>query len=418
MLGKLKSLFGAKNSTPSSPAGQIQTLLVSKEAASKIAQDPYALVQSVIEFVNAMTSDGLFKLSELPPAAVQAYYSDYYLAQVNNGGHSQFIHNSRMQQETLSAIEAGLEAMGATEALAVFHDMLRWVAENPDEAAAQTGFSGGRAEYLDTLDKRFYAAERNNSMVGLSAKWLASLEVLTALPASELPAALKRSADMNPHLENRKMAARVGRIQTMLTDELHGAFGYAANQVSGNTPVHALGAGSYFKIDGTDQLAFSIAALGANYFGVKDETGAHLYERIEHDNPKIDRNNLDDMSAALKDGRMAAFKAPEVGAKLVHIPQETLQDIVTACGQLHAAAAVDLLLRCATPDPGLTYVSVAEIVKETKTGKFRLKLMILTENNVAVAALFPDGAILHQDGGVTTKRPMKEILAHVAAVEA
>lgn len=56
--------------------------------------DPSATVESNISIVNGMF-ERHFKASELHPDALRSYYLDYFAAQVDNGGFSQFVYNSR-----------------------------------------------------------------------------------------------------------------------------------------------------------------------------------------------------------------------------------------------------------------------------------------------------------------------------------
>lgn len=417
MFSKLKSIFSAKGSKPSDPAGKVTSIFVAQEAVDQVNTEPYALVQSVIDYVNAMTQQGKYWLMELPEQAVQAYYCDYYLAQVNNGGHSQFIHNSAMRDFELTSIDQGLQAMGAYDAHKIFADMMAWANANPQETAAQTGFTGGRAEYLDQLDKRFYALEKDQPMITHSGRWLAQLDNLTVVPKSELGRVIGETAKLNPHLHAREMAVRASQIQHFLTDGLHGAFGYAANRAPDTLPVHALGAGSYYDIDGKQEMAFGVGVIGENLFGVRDDDGVRLYTRIEPDNPKIDRNDPEDMKAALSDGRMAAFKAPEVGPLRISIPQSELAQAAQVVDQLEVAAALDLLLRFVTPEPKLTHCSVAVFTQGSDQDDPLIKLLVLADSDIWAAVDLPKGAALLKGDERIAQVARNDISAHAKYVK-
>ena len=364
MFSKLKKILTKEKTEPLANSGSVEFIIVAQEALEDIEKEPYGLVQSVIDFTNTMFQSGHYRPDELPAEALQAYYCDYYLTQVNNGGHSQFVHNSRLAPETMNAIAKGLDQMGATETHQIFLNMLEWAEKNPAEAAAQTGFNGGRAAYLDELDTQFYDVERSTPMINASAKWVANLANLRAVPKADIQKIFAETAQMNPNIVSRTMAARVHQIRHMLSDPLYLGFGYAANLAPTPAPVHALGGGAEFDVAGEKRMAFGVNAVGQKFFGISDETGAHLYERIEPENPTIDRNDPDDMSAALADGRMAAFKSPEVGAHLVTMSPEDLQMAAKTCEQVNAPVALDLLLRTAETDPGLTFVAVREVETE------------------------------------------------------
>jgi hypothetical protein len=59
--------------------------------------DDTKIVGAVVDYINILRQQGAYLNSEMPENALRAYYVDHYLAQVMNGGHSQFIHNSRLQ---------------------------------------------------------------------------------------------------------------------------------------------------------------------------------------------------------------------------------------------------------------------------------------------------------------------------------
>jgi hypothetical protein len=52
------------------------------------SDDPYAIIQSNISFVNALFQAYIYP-TEISADALRSYYVDYYLAQCNNGGFAQ-----------------------------------------------------------------------------------------------------------------------------------------------------------------------------------------------------------------------------------------------------------------------------------------------------------------------------------------
>ncbi|MEM9139438.1 MAG: DUF4375 domain-containing protein, partial [Pseudomonadota bacterium] len=121
-----------------SKAPLVRDIIVPESATAPDAER-YALITAVVDYVNHMMEHGAYRRWELPAAAMQAYHCDYYYAQVTNGGHSQFIHNSRMQQGVLHDAEAGLKAMGAKVQLDCLRQMRAWAEANAEAAAAQDG---------------------------------------------------------------------------------------------------------------------------------------------------------------------------------------------------------------------------------------------------------------------------------------
>ncbi len=114
--------------------------------ASVLAQDAkeYALVGSVVSWVNAARDQGAYSADEIAEEAPQAYNADYYYAQVCNGGHSQFRHNSQMDPMTLAYAQNGLKNAGLTELASCLDALI----ETPEMESAA----------LEALDSRFFAA--------------------------------------------------------------------------------------------------------------------------------------------------------------------------------------------------------------------------------------------------------------------
>src|SRR5262249_51011548 len=187
--------------------GRLTTVVVRRAALDRAKQPgkAYDLVYAVVEYVNHLQREGVYHAREMPAPALQAYHADYYLAQVNNGGHSQFIANTGANLLTTSADAlAGLKAMGADAQHRILGEMIAWAKANPQEAAAQNGFSV-RAKLLDELDPRFYEAEKQTSMIDRSARWIAGWSDLRVVEDSQYAAEIHRLAQVNPHLALRKI---------------------------------------------------------------------------------------------------------------------------------------------------------------------------------------------------------------------
>ncbi|MGY4411512.1 hypothetical protein ACVWW4_003248 [Bradyrhizobium sp. LB7.1] len=154
------------------------TMVVVPSKALEAARSPEKadhLTGAVVDYVNEIQSVGVYTAGELPAVAIQAYHADYYLSQVYNGGHSQFIGNTGLEMlpTTSGDALAGLKAMGASAQHQILQEMIAWVEAHPGEAALQTGFEN-RAAALSALDRRFFAAERQQPMTQLAARWIAS----------------------------------------------------------------------------------------------------------------------------------------------------------------------------------------------------------------------------------------------------
>jgi hypothetical protein len=149
-------------SEPPNRLSMLSTVIVPRSALAKGGEPgDYALVQAVVKFFHAMTQQGLYSRFELAPRALQAFHADFYLAQVNHGGHSQFIHNCFQNLPVVLAdVHAGLMGMNAQRFPPIFEHAAAWIAANSDEVKKQTGFAGGGAPLLDELDSAFMAPTR------------------------------------------------------------------------------------------------------------------------------------------------------------------------------------------------------------------------------------------------------------------
>ncbi|MGV7215459.1 DMP19 family protein [Bradyrhizobium sp. UFLA05-112] len=98
--------------------GRLSTVVVPSDAleAASNPEKAYYLTCAIVDFVNAIQRVGIYARHEMPAVAMQAYHADYYLAQVNNGGHSQFIGNTGANQLPTTSEDAlaALKAMGAS----------------------------------------------------------------------------------------------------------------------------------------------------------------------------------------------------------------------------------------------------------------------------------------------------------------
>lgn len=154
-------------------------VIVSKDSfESKDASD---IIYSNISFINVLREEGFE--GELCHEAQISYYVDYYLAQVKNGGFSQFVYNSGWNDELNTLILEGLERMSARQYL-VFFKQQSQIVNDFDEFKLAVFLDGdyfGKNPTRDALnnDEFFNIPE---DLVALNADWLRSLpnlEVLT-----------------------------------------------------------------------------------------------------------------------------------------------------------------------------------------------------------------------------------------------
>ena len=159
----------------------------------------YYLVGAVHDFVEHAVERAGYRWQDVSARAVQVHCIHDYLGQVENGGHSQYVRNRRaVLVERLSYAAAGLRAVEASGHLAMLREFRDWLAENPAEVSRQTGFQGGRAPWLDTLDARFRSLGKSAPLDPRLAEWIASWPELAIVEDDAYDAALRGLADANP----------------------------------------------------------------------------------------------------------------------------------------------------------------------------------------------------------------------------
>ncbi len=131
--------------------------------------DPCAIVYSNIELVNALFGEHL-RADEIAPDALRSYYVDYYLAQVNNGGFSQFVYNSHWSPLMNGFIRDGLAAMKAVGHLALFNEnaaFLDRLGADRLQAFFESEYfdSNPERDALDANNDRFYTHQHNGQRV-------------------------------------------------------------------------------------------------------------------------------------------------------------------------------------------------------------------------------------------------------------
>ena len=179
-----KKLFGRSNSNAVVPP--LREVLLTQEAVDD--PNPLAAVNANITITNHFLQVYRYQVEELPQEAIESYSVDFYLAQVNNGGHEQFAHNAAGQPNTWKFARSGLEAMGATEHLKAF-DRFKAIIERGDARARDLTSRGGFGSVdpeVEEIDAAFYAANQATPLGELNGNWLKSRANLRVLPATEL----------------------------------------------------------------------------------------------------------------------------------------------------------------------------------------------------------------------------------------
>lgn len=157
---------------------QLSAVFVSQKSVR--SEEPYDIIFSNIEFVNLMFDRFYLEHEEFHPLSLMSYYTDYYDAQVKNGGIKQFIRNSRWSLKLIRFVQQGLQALNHDHAR-LFNSLAEWMVEfqrqlpeKADLVAEILRLEGGK-EYLDNYDKHFFARP---DLVEIHSHWLKGLPEL------------------------------------------------------------------------------------------------------------------------------------------------------------------------------------------------------------------------------------------------
>jgi len=217
------------------------SVIISDQSVASAA--PYDIVYSNIEFVNALFGEHL-RADEIAPDALRSYYVDYYLAQVNNGGFSQFVYNSHWSPLMNAFIREGLLAMKAVGHLALFNNSAALVdrlGADGLQALLESDYFGDNPERdsLDDNNDRFNELSDAEDLIALNAAWLRSLPGLKVKTADEIKAEIARRAAALPDRAERVRAALENEPRYLkLIRALIAKAGHELSRVTAGDPTH------------------------------------------------------------------------------------------------------------------------------------------------------------------------------------
>ncbi|AZN99052.1 DUF4375 domain-containing protein [Mesorhizobium sp. M9A.F.Ca.ET.002.03.1.2] len=374
------------------PANQaVPSVIVKRSAVEQSADGGHLhLVFAVNAFVETMRDEGLYTLSELPPKAVHVDRADVYLAQVNNGGHSQFIHNCNVYGilgEVINHAATGLAGMGALQHLAVLKRMAAWADRYPDEVKEQTGFEGGRASLLDELDDLFYEADKASPMLALSARWITSWPELIVVDDADYAGAIRRLVMANPLREPRLLHRSIAKLVSQMIGwrEVGVALAYAKALKS--EVKMEFGMARMLEVEGEKQMVFQLRTSAKEpRLCVATETHAAIYEHIAPDDRLVPRPGESPLTAG----------TPRVGKRLARVEAPEIAMAIELAEEYHAPVAVDLLLRKAGFDPTDAIVSANSVIPGD--GGAVVNWVVMASGHAFLLRSSPDGCMLWRGG--------------------
>lgn len=181
------------------------------QKSSYDSDDEYEIIYSNIDFLNSLFGEHL-KASEVSQDALKSYYVDYYLAQVNNGGFSQFVYNSRWDKSAIEFVRSGLELMGAKENLSLFNKsatILSGFTKKQLQAFMDSEYFGGNNErdILNSFDDEFFKLQKSEDLIHLNHIWLKNHNNLVVVNYDGWISRIKSASESVPNRAERVQAA-------------------------------------------------------------------------------------------------------------------------------------------------------------------------------------------------------------------
>ncbi|WP_299843463.1 DUF4375 domain-containing protein [uncultured Roseovarius sp.] len=411
-IARLASSIRARGSNSAEPPAESidlsdMPIIVAQSALEAFPEDPHPLVGAVIDYVNVLTSQGHFNRREIPVLAMAAYHADYYLAQVNNGGHSQFIHNSGANlPQTTADILYCLTEMDAEEYLLVFRIFNEWVQSHPDDVARQTGFDGGRAARLDELDDMFYAVESDGSLREMIAAWISTAPNLLALPDAQVANARARLCAANPYREMRDRILRIAGLDAQVTGQPMAAISMAAGVAQPLAAITRVGNGSYQEVEGEELMCVTLFTTAGKRWAALTDEDVVIYDCVEHDNPEMPSDPLE---ATME--QISNWKAPEIGEELGSVTLAQAGMAAEIAARTKAAAAIDLMLSQLLQPPRVDQVTIRSAGKGPDDEDGMTVLLVL--NNAAMAM----SAVIGENGASLLSEPDHQKMVQVTRAQ-
>jgi hypothetical protein len=191
---------------------QIATDSVIISKSSFDSDDPYDIIWSNISFLNVLFKEHL-RHDEVSVDALRSYHVDYYLADVRNGGFSQFVYNSRWAKDAVRRVREGLRAVGAAKHLALFGTGAALV-KQLGKKGLRTYLDG---EYFDdnpvrddlnAVNDEFFGISKRENLIALNSAWLRRSPNLVVMTIPQMKKEVERRVRSIPDRGERIAVAR------------------------------------------------------------------------------------------------------------------------------------------------------------------------------------------------------------------
>ncbi len=187
----------------------VDKIYMSQEALN--SDDEYSVILQNINNVNEYLGT-LAKEEEILDDCLYSYYVDYYLAQVNNGGISQFIYNTNWNEKVVNYVKNGLQEMKATQNLKLFNGIIEIINTSLTKELLDTLLQEDYwwdaeinpfKDLLDKLDDNFFALKKTEDLIKINSQWLKNNPKLQLVTEAEFKDILVDVKNRIPNLQER-----------------------------------------------------------------------------------------------------------------------------------------------------------------------------------------------------------------------
>jgi hypothetical protein len=220
---------------------------------------------------------------EVSQDALRSYYVDYYLAEVLNGGFSQFVYNSGWNREVVGYVIEGLNAIGAAQQLgllagnALVVDQMDPTKMGEFLAGSYFGENPTR-DALNSNDVFYREFSEQEDLRELNAAWLRRLPNLVVLTDSEIQQEIARRSAAIPDRDKRIALARAREPRYLkLIRELCAKAGQTLSHVTAGDPTH--------KYDGRAILAWHFITDQGHHHMIEIDGKALMFRG--HSGPQV-----------------------------------------------------------------------------------------------------------------------------------
>jgi len=285
-----------------SPADAVpaDAIVVSDVAAT--SGDPLRLAVSNTSFVDALFAECL-TAEEIAPDALRAYFVQFYLAQMDNGGFAQFVYNSRWDHNVVARVRDGLRTIGARMHQAVFLEgvaVVRHIGPDAlDVFLAHDFWEGGpERDHLDAVTIQYAKAAEVEDLAARTAGWIRTHPKLRVLTREQMDAEVRRRAAAVPDMPERLAAARALEPRpAKLIRVLCAVAGQELQQIVAGDPTH--------EHDGQTVIAWHFLTDRGHHFMVEDGGRAMMFTADAPGRPICELTGIDERAG--DDGRDPAL---------------------------------------------------------------------------------------------------------------